>query len=100
MYELLVGESRIEEAEWFASAIGSSYVEVGASIDGLPRTRAGNEGVWVIVDRLTKIVRFIPVKSARTASKLAELYVKWIVRFHGATKSIVSDRDTLFTSGF
>ena len=69
-------------------------------IDGLPRTRAGNEGIWVIVDRLTKSARFIPVRSTRTASKLAELYVKWIVRFHGIPKSIVSDRDPLFTSGF
>ena len=67
-------------------------------IDGLPRTRAGNEGIWVIVDRLTKSARFIPVRSTRTASKLAELYVKWIVRFHGIPKSIVSGRDPLFTS--
>lgn len=52
------------------------------------------------MDRLTKRARFIPVRSTRTASKLAELYVKWIVRFHGIPKSIVSDRDPLFTSGF
>ena len=69
-------------------------------IDGLPRTRVGNEGIWVIVDRLTKSARFIPVKSSRTTSMLAELYVKWIIRFHGVPKSIVSDRDPLFMSGF
>ena len=69
-------------------------------IDGLPRTREGNEGVWVIMDHLTKSARFIPVKSTRTESKLAELNVKWVVLFHGIPKSIVSDRDPLFTCGF
>ena len=48
-------------------------------IDGLPRTKTGNEGIWVIVDLLTKSARFIPVEPTRTSSKLAELYVKWIV---------------------
>ena len=69
-------------------------------IDGLPRTRSGHDSIWVIVDRLTKSARFIHVKSNRTTPKLAELYMKWVVRFHGVPKSIVSDRDPLFTSGF
>ena len=69
-------------------------------IDGLPRTRAGNVGIWVIVDRLTESARLIPVKSTRTTSKLAKLHVKRIVRFQGVPKSIASDRDPLFTSGF
>ena len=68
--------------------------------DGLPRTRSGHDSIWVIVDRLTKSARFIPVRSNRTAAKLAELYIKWVVRFHGIPKGIVSDRDPLFTSGF
>ena len=45
-------------------------------IDGSPHTRKGNEAIWVIVERLTKIAQFIPVKSTRTAASLAELYVK------------------------
>jgi len=69
-------------------------------IDGLPRTRRGNESIWVIVDRLTKSAHFIPLRTTRTAAKLAELYVKEIVRLHGVPKSIVSDRDPLFTSEF
>ena len=52
-------------------------------IDGLPRTRLGHDSIWVIVDRLTKSARFIPIKSNRTAAKLAELYMKWVVIFHG-----------------
>ena len=40
-------------------------------IDGLPRTRKGNDNIWVIVDRFTKTAHFIPVRSNRTAQSLA-----------------------------
>ena len=69
-------------------------------IDGLPRSRKGNDSIRVIVDRLTKSAHFIPVRSNRTARSLAQLYLKEIVRLHGVPKSIVSDRDPLFTSKF
>jgi hypothetical protein len=32
-------------------------------IVGLPRTRDGYDSIWVIVDRLTKVAHFIPVKT-------------------------------------
>jgi len=67
-------------------------------IDGLPRTRKGNESIWVIVDRLTKSAHFISVKATRTASSLAELYMREIVRLHGIPSSIVCDRDPIFTN--
>ena len=52
-------------------------------IDGLPRTRKGNDNICVIVDRFTKTAHFIPVKSTRTAQSLAQIYYKEIVRLHG-----------------
>ena len=69
-------------------------------IDGLPRSKRSNTSIWVIVDRLTKSAHFIPVKSRRTASSLASIYLKEIVRLHGIPSSIVSDRDPIFTSEF
>ena len=69
-------------------------------IDGLPRTRRGNDSIWVIVDRLTKSAHFIPVKATRTASSLATTYMREIVRLHGVPSCIVCDRDPLFTSKF
>jgi hypothetical protein len=44
-------------------------------IVGLPRTQAGYNSIWVIVDWLTKVAHFIPVKTTYSGAKLAELYV-------------------------
>ena len=54
----------------------------------------------MIVDRLTKSAHFLPMKNSDSIEKLAELYVKEIVRLHGMPVSIVSDRDPWFTSLF
>ena len=66
----------------------------------LPRTRNGHDGVWVIVDRLTKSAHFLPVWKNYKLERLAKLYVNEIVRLHGVPESIVSDRDPRFTSKF
>lgn len=52
----------------------------------------------VIVDRLTKSTHFLPIKKSQSAESLTQLYVDCIVRFHGIPKSIISDRDSRFTS--
>ena len=67
---------------------------------GLPRTQRGYDSIWVIVDRLTKVAHFIPVKTKYTGERLAELYMERIVCLHGVPKKIVSDRCTQFTSHF
>ncbi len=69
-------------------------------IVGLPRTQSGHDSIWVIVDRLTKVAHFIPVKESYQGPKLAELYMTRIVCLHGVPKKIVSDRGTQFTSRF
>jgi hypothetical protein len=66
----------------------------------LPRTQSGYDSIWVIVDQLTKVAHFIPVKTTYPAPQLAELYMSRIVCLHGVSKKIVSDRGTQFTSKF
>jgi transposase InsO family protein len=66
----------------------------------LPRTRAGYDSIWVIVDRLTKVAHFILVKTTYNRATLAELYMYRIICLHGVPKKIVSDRGTQFTSHF
>ncbi|KAM1033810.1 hypothetical protein FF1_037259 [Malus domestica] len=66
----------------------------------LPRTRNGFDGVWVIVDRLTKSAHFIPVREKYPLNKLAKLFITKIVKYHGVPVNIISDRDPRFTSKF
>jgi hypothetical protein len=67
---------------------------------GLPRTPRGNDSIWVIVDCLTKVAHFVPVKTQHRMERLAELYIEHILRLHGAPKSIVSDREPQFVAKF
>jgi hypothetical protein len=69
-------------------------------IVGLPKTQSGYDSIWVIVDCLSKVAHFIPVKTTYKGSKLATLYIARIVCLHGVPKKIVSDRGTQFTSKF
>ena len=69
-------------------------------VTGLPRTQQGNDALWVVIDRLTKSAHFLPIKVSFSLEKLAELYVREVVRLHGVPLSIISDRDPRFTSRF
>jgi hypothetical protein len=69
-------------------------------IIGLPRTRDDYDSIWVIVERLTKVAHFVPVKITYSGAQLAELYMSRIICLHGVPKKIVSDRGTQFTSRF
>jgi hypothetical protein len=80
--------------EWKWEEIGVDFIV------GLPRTPAGYDSIWVIVDRLTKVAHFILVKTTHLGARLAELYMSRIVCLHGVPKRIVSDRGTQFTSRF
>ena len=60
---------------------------------GLPLTRRKHDLVWVVVGRLTKTTYFLPVRTDYSLDKLAERYIKEIVRLHGIPISIISDRD-------
>jgi hypothetical protein len=65
-----------------------------------PRTQSRYDSIWVIVDRLTKVAHFIPVKTTYSGPQLAELYMSRIVYLHGVLKKIMSDSGTQFTLRF
>jgi hypothetical protein len=61
-------------------------------IVGLPWTAKGFDSVWVIVDRLTKIAHFLPIKTNHPLAVYAQLYIARILSLHEIPKTIVSDR--------
>ncbi|PNY08611.1 Ty3/gypsy retrotransposon protein [Trifolium pratense] len=68
-------------------------------ITGLPNSHSYS-AVFVVVDRLSKYNHFTALKSDYTVVKVAEIFMNSIVKLHGFPKSIVSDRDKVFTSQF
>jgi hypothetical protein len=80
--------------EWKWEKIGMDFIV------GLPRTSAGYDSIWVIVDSLTKVAHFILVKTMYLGAKLAELYMARIVCLHWVPNTIVSDRGSQFTSRY
>ncbi|GKB63104.1 putative reverse transcriptase domain-containing protein [Tanacetum coccineum] len=66
----------------------------------LPKISSGQDTIWVIVDRLTKSAHFLPMKETNSMEKLTRQYLKEVVSRHGVPVSIISDRDSKFTSYF
>src|ERR1041385_2639447 len=59
-------------------------------ITGFPKTQKGNDAIFVVVDRLSKVAHFLPVRESIIARELADLYVSRIVSLHGVLwKSIL-----------
>ena len=56
--------------------------------------------ILVIVDRLTKMVHYEPVKLTIDASGLAGVIIDVVMSYHGLPNSIMTDRVFLFTSKF
>nr|GFA46045.1 retrotransposon protein, putative, Ty3-gypsy subclass [Tanacetum cinerariifolium] len=69
-------------------------------ITKLPKTSQGFDTIWVIIDRLTKLAHFLPIRENDPLDKLARLYLNRIVARHRIPASIICDRDGRFTSNF
>jgi hypothetical protein len=69
-------------------------------IIGFPRTCKMHDSIMVVVDKLTKAVHFIPLKTTHKATDVTDIFMKEVARLHGIPKMIVSDRDPKFTSNF
>ncbi|GJZ09900.1 reverse transcriptase domain-containing protein [Tanacetum coccineum] len=69
-------------------------------ITKLPKTSNKHDTIWVIIDRLTKSAHFIPTRETDSMETLTRLYIKEIVSRHSVPISIISDRDSHFTSRF
>ena len=66
----------------------------------LSRTSQGLDTVWVVVDRQTKSAHFLPIRINYSIKRLAQIYIREIVKLHGVPESIVSDRNPRFNLDF
>ena len=59
----------------------------------------GYDSILVVVDKLTKIVHFIPTTEKTLAEGLARLFRDNMWKLHGLSESIISDRGPQFIAG-
>ncbi|KAG3049466.1 hypothetical protein PC122_g23554 [Phytophthora cactorum] len=67
---------------------------------GLPKDKAGNTGIVVFVDRLSKMAHLAAVPDTIDGEGTASLFLDRVFRQHGLPEAIVSDRDPCFTARF
>ena len=67
-----------------------------------PSARKGEvfDAILVVVDRYTKAARYLPTTSSINAEELADLFLTEIAYKTGTPRSLVTDRGSLFTSGY
>lgn len=69
-------------------------------ITGFPRTSRHHDSIMVVVDRLTKVTHFIPMKSSYSANDAVQVFIRGVVRLHSVLKKIMSHKNVMFTSKF
>ena len=69
-------------------------------ITGLPKSKKKNDFIFVVIDKLSKVAHFIPVKWTYKAVNIADIFLKDIFRLHGVPKEISLDQDAKFIEKF
>jgi len=69
-------------------------------IFGLPMKKYRHESIFIILDRLIKVSHFILGNTTDDIVIIVRTFIKDIFRLHGFLESIISYRDSKFTSLF
>ncbi|RDY10361.1 hypothetical protein CR513_05128, partial [Mucuna pruriens] len=82
----------METLEWKRNNITMFFVV------GYPRKTKAFNTIWVIITRLTKSIHFFLININFSFKKLMQLYIKKSVKLNRVPSSIISCRDSRFTS--
>ena len=69
----------------------------------LPPVKAGGaeyDSCLIFTDRATKMVHLAPSNVKETAPQTAQLFMRYVVKYHGLPRSLQCDRDSKVTSAF
>ena len=66
-------------------------------VEGLPKF-SRFDTIMVVIDKFIKYGHFIPLAHPFTAIQVAQAYMDNVYKLQGLPKSIISDRDKIFTS--
>lgn len=66
-------------------------------IEALPKLE-GKDTVLVVIDLLTKYAKFLSLTHPFTASSVARAFLDTVYKLHGLPRTILTDRDKVFTS--
>ncbi|KAJ9519152.1 hypothetical protein QJQ45_007721 [Haematococcus lacustris] len=66
----------------------------------LPAGTHGYDAICVIVDRLSKMVHFVPCKESMNAMTFARLFVNNVFKLHGLPAEVLTDRGAHFNNKF
>jgi hypothetical protein len=62
----------------------------------LPVTEEGWNGMWLVIDRFSKLVKLIPVMKEMSVKRLIRQYMIYVYCNYGLPASIVLDQDPRF----
>ena len=104
MFELPISKGRESKVGWLTTRDPNpnwkwEYINMDFVVD-LPRTQKSYDSIRMVMDRLTKSARFIPVKPSYSVEDYVRIFVGDIVCLHGIPLFIISERGAQFTSRF
>ena len=75
------------------------YIEMDF-VTGFLKFKKGNDVIFVVIDKLSKVAYFFSVKEFILVVQLAELYISRIVSLYGVSMMILLDRGSIFIFKF